>query len=209
MNRRRNTQRRNKLKEGRKEIEAPLYKRGWSIRAIAEEVRTRLDTKCSTRTVWNDINELLDEWRAARVQDVDQRLQLELERIDDAVRELWQQWEKSKEDWVREHNKRVGVPVALDGGGSGESDGGGSGEGTEIVTVKRENVTENVVGLGNPAYIAEIRQQLAERRKLLGLYAATKTEVTGKDGTPLIPAEKMTEEEIKAEIERIKASRNH
>lgn len=201
MNSRRNTQRRNKLKEGRKEIEAPLYKRGWSIKAITEEVRARLNTTCSTRTVWNDIQEMLDEWRAARIQDVDQRLQLELERIDDAVRELWEQWEKSKEDWVREHNKRVGVPV--------ESDGNGGDGSTEIVTVKRENVTENVVGLGNPSYIAEIRQQLAERRKLLGLYAATKTEVTGKDGSPLIPAEKMSEEDIKAEIERIKASRNH
>ena len=196
--------RRNHIKEGRKEIIAPLYKRGWSIAKIAEEVRTRMNTTCSTRTIWNDINEMLDEWRATRIQDVDQRLQLELERIDDAVRELWEQWEKSKEDWVREHNKRIGVPVpATDGNGQP------TGEATEIVTVKRENQTENVVGLGNPAYMAEIRKQLAERRKLLGLYAATKTEVTGKDGSPLIPAEKMTEEEIKAEIDRIKASRNH
>ena len=196
--------RRNHIKEGRKEIIAPLYKRGWSIAKIAEEVRTRMNTTCSTRTIWNDINEMLDEWRATRIQDVDQRLQLELERIDDAVRELWEQWEKSKEDWVREHNKRIGVPVpATDGNGQP------TGEATEIVTVKRENQTENVVGLGNPAYMAEIRQQLAERRKLHGLYAATKTEVTGKDGSPLIPAEKMTEEEIKAEIDRIKASRNH
>lgn len=196
--------RRNHIKEGRKEIIAPLYKRGWSIAKIAEEVRTRMNTTCSTRTIWNDINEMLDEWRATRIQDVDQRLQLELERIDDAVRELWEQWEKSKEDWVREHNKRIGVPVpATDGNGQP------TGEATEIVTVKRENQTENVVGLGNPAYMAEIRQQLAERRKLLGLYAATKSEVTGKDGSPLIPAEKMTEEEIKAEIDRIKASRNH
>lgn len=198
----RNTSKRNHIKEGRKEIIAPLYKRGWSIAKIAEEVRTRMNTTCSTRTVWNDINELLDEWRAARIQDVDQRLQLELERIDDAVCELWEQWDKSKEDCVREYNKRVGVPVP-----AGEGQGGG--EATEIVTVKRENKRENVIGLGNPAYIAEIRQQLAERRKLLGLYAATKTEVTGKDGTPLIPAEKMSEDEIKAEIERIKASRSH
>ncbi len=198
----RNTSKRNHIKEGRKEIIAPLYKRGWSIAKIAEEVRTRMNTTCSTRTVWNDINELLDEWRAARIQDVDQRLQLELERIDDAVCELWEQWDKSKEDWVREYNKRVGVPVP-----AGEGQGGG--EATEIVTVKRENKSENVIGLGNPAYMAEIRQQLAERRKLLGLYAATKTEVTGKDGTPLIPAEKMSEDEIKAEIERIKASRSH
>lgn len=195
----RNTARRNHLKEGRKEIIAPLYKRGWSIAKIAEEVKTRMNTTCSTRTVWNDINELLDEWRAARIQDVDQRLQLELERIDDAVQELWEQWDKSKEDYVRERNKRIGVPAPTDN----------NGEASEIVTVKRENNSESVIMLGNPAYIAEIRQQLAERRKLLGLYAATKTEVTGKDGTPLVPTEKMTEEEIKAEIERIMESRSH
>lgn len=199
MNTRRNTQRRAKLKEWRKEIEAPLYKRGWSIAKITEEVRQRLNTTCSTRTVWNDINELLDEWRAARINDVDARLQLELERIDDAVKELWEQWEKSKEDYTRERNKRIGIPVG----------GQGDGEATEIQTVKRENITENAVGLGNPAYIAEIRQQLMERRKLLGLYAATKTELTGKDGSPLIPAEKMSEEDIRAEIERIKESMKH
>lgn len=195
-----NTSKRRHIKEGRKVIVAELYKRGWSIKKIAEEVRTRLNMTCSTRTVWNDINELLDEWRAVRIKDVDQRLQLELERIDDAVCELWQQWDKSKEDWVREHNKRIGEPVA---------GGDGSNGATEIVTTKRVNDTENVVGLGDPRYIAEIRAQLSERRKLLGLYAATKTEVTGKDGAPLIPAEKMSEDEIMAEIEKIKASRSH
>lgn len=197
-----NTSRRNHIKEGRMVIVADLYKRGWSIKRIAEEVRTRMNTTCSTRTIWNDIQSLLEEWRATRIHDTDQRLQLELERIDDCVAELWEQWDKSKEDWVREHNKRVGVPITTEGNGNGNGDGA-----TEIVTVKRENMTENVVGLGNPAYMAEIRQQLAERRKLLGLYAATKTEVTGKDGTALIPAQQMSEEEIMREIERIKESR--
>ena len=65
------------------------------------------------------------------------------------------------------------------------------------------------MGLGNPAYMSEIRQQLMERRKLLGLYAATKSEVTGKDGTPLIPAQKMSDEEIMKEIERIRNSRKN
>lgn len=198
-----NVSARQHIKEGRMVIVAELYKRGWSIQRITQEVKARMNlTTLSTRTVWRDIESLLEEWRKHRLNDVDQRLQLELERIDDAVSELWEQWDKSKEDWVREHNKRVGVPVPV-------GDGSGSGEETEIATVKRENVTENVVGLGNPAYMAEIRQQLAERRKLLGLYAATKTEVTGKDGSPLIPAEKMTEEEIQAEIEKIRKSRSH
>ncbi len=194
--------RRNHVKEGRMVIVAELYKRGWSIRRIADEVKARTNTSCSTRTIWNDIQDLLKEWRATRIQDIDQHLQLELERIDDCVAELWEQWDKSKEDWVREQNKRVGVPVPSSNA-SGQTDG----QQTEIQTVKRENQTENMVGLGNPAYIAEIRQQLTERRKLLGLYAATKTEVTGKDGTPLVPAQQMSEEEIMKEIERIKASR--
>lgn len=193
MNTKRNTQRRAHIKQGRMVIVAELYKKGWSIRAIAEEVRARLNCSCSARTIWNDVNDLLAEWRKVRIQDVDDRLQLELERIDDAVRELWTQWEKSKEDWVREHNTKVGIPSEKSG---------------EIQTVKRMNDTTNVVGLGNPAYMAEIRQQLAERRKLLGLYAATRSEITGKNGTPLIPPSEMTEEQIKAEIEAIRAARD-
>lgn len=194
--------RRNHVKEGRMVIVADLYKRGWSIRRIADEVKARTNTTCSTRTIWNDIQDLLKEWQAARIQDTDARLQLELERIDDCVAELWEQWDKSKEDWTREHNRRIGVPVPVT-----TANGQPDGQQTEIQTVKRENLTENMIGLGNPAYIAEIRQQLAERRKLLGLYAATKTEVTGKDGTPLVPAQQMSEEEILKEIDRIRASR--
>lgn len=154
----------NHIKEARMVIVAELYKRGYTIRKIAEDVRRRMGTTCSTRTIWNDIQDLLKEWRDTRIEDVDLRMQLELERIDDCVRELWEQWEKSKEDWVREYNKRVGIPMPKDGAPSG-------GEQTEIQTIKRENTTENMVGLGNVAYIAEIRNQLAERRKLLGLYA--------------------------------------
>lgn len=192
----------NHVKQGRMVIVAELYKRGWSIRRIADEVKARTGTGCSTRTIWNDIQDLIKEWQSARIQDTDARLQLELERIDDCVSELWEQWDKSKEDWVREHNKRVGVPVPVTDG-NGQPDG----QQTEIQTVKRENLTENMIGLGNPAYIAEIRQQLAERRKLLGLYAATKSEITGKDGSPLVPPQQMSEEEIMKEIERIRTSR--
>lgn len=197
-----NTSKRNHIKQGRMVIVAELYKRGWTIRRIAAEVSARMNTTCSTRTVWNDVQDLLKEWRETRIDDVDARLQLELERIDDCVSELWDQWEKSKEDWIREHNKKVGVPVPADDGGGKSTEGA-----SEIVTVRRENMTENVVGLGNPAYIAEIRNQLAERRKLLGLYAATRTEITGRGGTPLLAPRQMTEEEINEEIERIRRER--
>ena len=165
------TRKRHQLKISRLEIVAQLYKRGYSVRKIQSEVMKRLDLATySTATVQRDINTLLNEWREQRLTDVDLALQLELERIDDAIRELWEQWEKSKTNYTKTARKQKVSPGREDAQGQ--------------------------------------CQQLAERRKLLGLYAATKTEVTGKDGTPLIPAEKMTEEEIQAEIDRIRSSRN-
>lgn len=192
MNTSRNTQARKHIKEGRMVIVAELYKRGWSIAKIAKEVKMRLDLpSCSTRTIWRDIKDLLTEWRSQRFEDINDAVTLELARIDDIISELWEQWEKSKEDYIRERKSKIGVP-----------------NGSEIKTERLMNDTTNVIGLGNVAYMAEIRQQLVERRKLLGLYAAEKTEITGKGGTPLIPPSEMTEEQIKAEIEAIRAARD-
>lgn len=164
------------LKLARLEIVASLYKRGNSVRKIQAEVMKRLDLPTySTGTVQRDIQTLLKEWRQHRLSDMEDALQLELERIDDTVRELWEQWEKSKEDYVRETNVKRGVPKKRD-----DRQGGGNDSGTtEIKTVGTERTTTNVVGLGNPAYISEIRQQLQERRKLLGLYAPEKKDISG------------------------------
>lgn len=161
-------------KLARLEIVASLYKRGYSVRKIQAEVMKRLDLPTySTGTVQRDIQSLLSEWRESRLSDMEDALQLELERIDDTVRELWEQWEKSKEDYVRETNVKRGVPKKKD-----NDKQGGNGT-TEIKTVSTKRTTSNVVGLGNPAYISEIRQQLQERRKLLGLYAPEKKDISG------------------------------
>lgn len=168
--------RRNQAKLGRLEVLSKLYLRGYSVRGIRAEVMKRLSLETySISTCQKDIHTLLDEWRENRLDDMDMALQLELERIDDTVRELWSQWEKSKEDYVRQVQSRKGSPKRNQE----------TGEET-IKTYNVENTTTNIIGLGNPQYISEIRQQLAERRKLLGLYAAEKKELTGKDGKDLI-----------------------
>ena len=193
-------------KEARLEIVAQLYKRGNSIRKIRYEVMRRLDLSTySVSTVHSDIKTLLTEWRESRLENINDALELELARIDDTVRELWDQWEKSKEDYTSTTRTQKGAPVTRQQEDNNQEQRASE----EIRTFRVERTDKNVVGLGNTAYIAEIRQQLQERRKLLGLYAATRTEVTGKDGTPLIPIEKMTEEEIRAEIEKIKQSMSH
>ena len=167
-------QRQNQIKTARLEIVSQLYKRGYSVRAIRAEVMRRLDLATySTQTVHKDIQTLLKEWRESRLDDMDDALQLELTRIDETVRELWEQWEKSKEDYTRTQRRRKGAPAR-----SGNQDNNSGGEGG-IRTFSVEEKTQQVIMLGNPAYIAEIRQQLAERRKLLGLYAPEKRDIQG------------------------------
>lgn len=163
------TKRRNQAKLGRLEIVAELYKKGYSLRQMNREVMARLNLSAySLRTTKNDVDTLLQEWRENRLENMDDALTLELERIDDTVRELWGQWEKSKEDYARTTNTRKGAPRR-------DTETGES----SLQTYSVEECRTNVVGLGNPSYITEIRNQLAERRKLLGLYAPEEKNVTG------------------------------
>ena len=129
----------------------------------------RLDLQTySLQTVKRDIQTLLDEWRESRIEDTDELVTLELARIDDTCRELWEQWEKSKENFTRQTRKQKGSPTRDAQTGQ-----------TSIRTTQTERTETDIQGLGDPSYIAEIRKQLEERRKLLGLYAPEKKELSG------------------------------
>lgn len=155
------------MKLARLEIVAQLFKRGYSRRKIREEVKNRLDLKSySLGTVQSDVQTLLAEWREDRIENTDDLVQLELERIDDACRELWAQWEKSKEDYTQQTRRQKGSPQR--DGQTGQ---------TSIRTFQTERTEKDVAGLGDVSYIIEIRRQLEERRKLLGLYAPEKKDI--------------------------------
>lgn len=161
------TQRRNQAKIARLEIVSQMFLRQHTVRQIRAEVMKRLNLSTySTATVQSDIKTVLEELQQQRLDNAEYALQLELERIDETCRELWAQWEKSKKDYVRTMKKRKGVPQFGDEGGKSKT--------TQIET--REST---VISFGNVAYISEIRAQLQERRKLLGLYAPEKKEVSG------------------------------
>ena len=160
---------RNQIKQARLEIAAVMYKRGYSLRKIQSEVMKRLELPSySLATVHKDIQTLLDEWRENRIEDMDAALTLELERIDETCRELWEQWEKSKQDFTRQTRKQKGSPNRDAQTGQ-----------TSIRTYQTERTETDVQGLGDPSYISEIRKQLEERRKLLGLYAPEKKDING------------------------------
>lgn len=185
--------RKRQLKTARLDIIAELYKRGYSLRKITEEVKRRLNIpKLAVSTTYHDVQTLLKEWRESRIENIDQALQLELERIDDTTAELWEQWDKSKAEAQKTTTTRSG---RIKGKGN-------TGIETDAISESRTNVG----GLGNPAYIAEIRQQLIERRKLLGLYAPEARQVKGEVTVHRPPCE-MTNEELEAEIASLKLER--
>lgn len=147
-----------RLRAARRAIVADLYRRGYSYGAIQTRLREEDGMeRTSLSTIHSDVMALLAEWRAERLESIEDYVTLELRRIDDATRALWAEWEKSKEEGAR--------PAAV-------------------------------------GYMAEIRQQLAERRKLLGLYAPERREVAGPGGGA-IAVQTLSDADIAAEIARI------
>ena len=176
-NRRLNQCRRNKLL--RLEIISGLYKRGYSYREMRAEVMTRLDLKAySLYTLKTDIDTMLAEWRESRIEDLDLALQLELERIDTLIKEAWEAWERSKESYRKTKDSQKGIPVAT------KSEGGeGSAEVKDgVITIEVKRTSEDVISSGDPRYLEVINKLCIERRKLLGLYAPDKHDITGEVG---------------------------
>lgn len=161
----------------RQNIVAELYKRGYTYREIREEVMKRLDmAKYSLNTVYADVQAILAEWRQMRNLNIEELQQLELQRIDATIKEAWEAWEKSKTDYDKKRSKQIGRPA-------GEN--GGDGEGG-IETIGVEQSREEMVMCGDVRYLDIIHKVSMERRKILGLYAPEKREITGKDGKDLI-----------------------
>lgn len=168
----------------RQNIVAELYKQGYNYREIREEVMKRLDIpRYSLQTVHADVQAILAEWRQMRNLNIEELQQLELQRIDTIIKEASEAWEKSKTDYDKKRSKQYGRPTG---------DSGGDGEGG-IETVGVEQSREEMVMCGDVRYLDMIHKVSMERRKILGLYAPEKREITGKDGKDLLP-------DIKVEI---------
>jgi hypothetical protein len=161
----------NNLKVIRRTVVAQLLKRGFTVREMAEEIKSRLDLKtCSTSTVAADIKFLLAEWRQTSLMSTDEYVQLELQRIDDIIKESWDAWDKSKMSYEKKKAKQHGVPTNPQGSGGGSDD-------NSITMTGIEQSSELVSPCGDPRYLDIIHKAEIERRKLLGLYTPVKQNI--------------------------------
>lgn len=183
--------------EGRKaermNILAPLFKKGYAYREMRQEVMLRLDLKTySLQTVKSDIDSMLKEWQSQRVDNLDANIQLELVRIDDIIREAWEAWEKSKQDYQQQKLRREGAPT----------DGENTDSGVEIMKIVQ--IRSEITVCGDPRYLDIISKQLVERRKILGLYAPEKHLSQCNNKIIIDQTKSMSMEQLEEEINRLR-----
>lgn len=149
--------------QARLPIVAELWRKNWTEPEIRLEVMRRLGLETySSRTVHKDVLRLIDEWKQARLPDIDAKVTAELARLDLVIREAWEMWEKSKEDHHDKSQTQHGTPVVDDNGTL-----------VSIETVKAIMNDSEKRGEGDPRYLDIVLKALQQRIKLLGLDKST------------------------------------
>ena len=142
----------------------------YTYREIKEEVMRRMDLKSySLRTVKNDVDAVLQQWREEHTETREAAAEVALERIRRVRREAYDMWEKSKVDYEKKKGKKVDLPTDKK-----TEDGKPA-----LKTIKLEAYREEVFALGDPRYLDIIMKCNQEEAKLLGLYAPQEHNVTG------------------------------
>jgi len=167
------------IREARLVVVSELYKKGYGYDAMRKQVMSRLDIDTySKSTLHKDIHILLHEWRTTRIDNTELSVQLELEKINAQEVELWEAWDKSKVDHKSTSKKQKGVA----GKSKSVGPGGSIVDSEKIATTAIERTEKDEINFGDARYQAELTKLGQERRKLLGLYAPEKKELSGNVG---------------------------
>ncbi len=129
------------------------YCRGYTLRKMAEMLKELRGYSLSWKMIHKDVQKILERWREAAIDNVEDLQASELARIAEIEREAWEQWEASKA--IREKTeteRRIGS--------------------TEVSRAKK--VTEQ--GLGDPRYLQVVQHCIKQRVEILGLNAPQKHE---------------------------------
>lgn len=128
-----------------------LYLRGYSFRAIARELEAQHGRRLNPKTVWKEVQRLIDAYRENHALEVDRARAVELARINKLERTYWDAWEKSLLEAKR-------TKTSTKSGGDSTA---------EVQRIER---------LGDPRYLDGVQWCIERRCKLLGVDAPEKHE---------------------------------
>ena len=136
-----------------------LFLKGYTYREIAKRLSEKLvewhaEYTIGWTQVFQDIQAMLIEWKRSRLENIDQYVTAELQKLDRLEVEAWEAWEKSKQE------KETKSMRQTDNGTSKE--------------LRKEDM------YGNPKYLDLLLNIQQRRAKLLGYDAPVKIDLTGK-----------------------------
>lgn len=124
---------------------------------IANELEKEYGYQVSRQQIHKYIKSIKADWHNEALNNVEERIEKELSKINTVEREYWREWQRSKE------KKRTEIKT-----------GGTSGKGVhKKATVKTE------IMMGDPSYLSGIERCIKQRREMLGLDAPIKSEQVG------------------------------
>lgn len=159
----------NKRTEAQRSIDLAFVEfhhiRGKSVAAITGDLNAQRPYQLSPSQIAQDLSDIHKLWQAAAVAQHDVVKRRELAGLDEQEKELWEAWEKSKKETIKQTIEQ-------------RTRGGRNKNGT-VQRIEKE------LKHGDPAYMRLILEVRQRRAKLLGLDAADKMELTGQDGEAL------------------------
>lgn len=173
-----------KMKGGKRTVEqreadkafcANLFVKGYTYRQIADKLNEAnrengLEYTVTFKTVFNDINAVLAEWKKQQFTDISNYMQLELKKLDKIEIELWTAWENSKGSKRKTKIKNGTINNGIATGGE---------------LAERSLETTN----GDPRYLDLLLKVQERRAKLLGYNAPMRVNVYNEPPKEENPAE--------------------
>jgi hypothetical protein len=132
---------------------AEFYKRAVPVSTIAKRVGV------TERQVYNDLNAIRKDWKQSSISDFDERLAVELAKIDNLEKTYWEAWERSCKVEKKKTEKEKGNVV----------------EG-EFKVSEKEIMKMKVSSVGNAKFLDGVYKCIDKRCDLLGLNSPTKIE---------------------------------
>jgi len=145
-------------REHDKQLIAELFTKGKSFREIAAEVNQLHGRNITHVTIFNDVKDLLNDWKKDRDKLIDYHKTIELEKINRLEKTYWEAWEKSIQGVKKSEVKKHGSPSSVD---------------------KIEKRDSEETGLGDPRYLDGVQWCIEQRCKILGINAPTKHDFQG------------------------------
>ena len=144
-------------KEKIKTLVAHYYVRGFSSYGIMQEIKKVSDFNVGLKSIGGYIEDILDDWHASRINDVDRMITGELMKLLKVEREAWDAWERSKLPSIKRTSKKKGTPAS-------KTDAAGK---VAITPTEFEDVEETTENVGDFRFLQLYNDTVIKRMEWL------------------------------------------